>query len=160
MEQPLTPNSLQAVALNAIVTGLESMERAMRELEAARVRLLAEAFELAAIEGEYIGQVAVKRGPIVYCLESVDLPTGVRPLDVLIPPDINLRARFDQRLLGGVAVLEGTGLARRNSQWNGQLYRELSQAALTPIKLRLIPYSVWANRGAGEMSVWLPLACR
>ncbi len=107
---------------------------------------------------ETLGQVAVKRGPIVYCLESVDLPTGVKPLDVLIPPDISLRARFDQRLLGGVVVLEGAALARMNSQWSGELYRELSQVTPTPIKLRLIPYSLWANRGAGEMSVWLPLA--
>ncbi len=107
---------------------------------------------------ETLGQVAVKRGPMVYCLESVDLPVSVKPLDVLIPPDIGLRARFDQRLLGGVVVLEGAALARTNSTWSGELYRELSQTTLTPIKLRLIPYSVWANRGAGEMSVWLPLA--
>jgi DUF1680 family protein len=107
---------------------------------------------------ETLGQVAVKRGPIVYCLESIDLPRGVKPLDVLLSSDIKLRARYDQRLLGGVAVLEGPALARTNSNWTGQLYRELQPAKLTPIKLRLIPYSVWANRGPAEMSVWLPLA--
>ncbi|MGC3960943.1 MAG: glycoside hydrolase family 127 protein [Verrucomicrobiota bacterium] len=105
---------------------------------------------------ETLGQVAVKRGPIVYCLESVDLPKGVKPLDVSLPPDIKLRARYDQRLLGGVAVLEGTAIARTNANWNAQLYRELQPAKPQPIKLRLIPYSVWANRGPGEMSVWLP----
>jgi DUF1680 family protein len=106
---------------------------------------------------ETLGQAAVKRGPIVYCLESVDLPHGVKPLDVLLTPDTKLRARYDKRLLGGVAVLEGPALARANPNWNGQLYRELQPAKPTPIKLRLIPYSVWANRGQGEMSVWLPL---
>jgi hypothetical protein len=55
MDQPLAPNNSVTVALGAIVTELESVERAMRELEAARMRLLAEAFELAAIEGEEIG---------------------------------------------------------------------------------------------------------
>lgn len=104
---------------------------------------------------ETVGQVAVKRGPVVYCLESVDLPPGMKPLDVLLAPDIKLRARYDQRLLGGVAVLEGIALARTNSNWRSQLYRELQPAEAAPIKLRLIPYSVWANRGAGEMSVWL-----
>ena len=106
---------------------------------------------------ETLGQVAVKRGPIVYCLESVDLPKGVKPLDVFLLPDTKLSARYDRRLLGGVTVLEGTALARTNSNWSGQLYRELKPAKSTPIKLRLVPYSVWANRGASEMSVWLPL---
>lgn len=105
---------------------------------------------------ETLGQVAVKRGPIVYCLESVDLPKGVKPLDVSLSPDAKLRARYDQRLLGGVVVLEGQALARTNSTWSGQLYREAKPTKPTPIKLRLIPYSVWANRGPGEMSVWLP----
>jgi DUF1680 family protein len=107
---------------------------------------------------ETLGQVAVKRGPIVYCLESIDLPPGVKPLDVLLSPDIKLHARYDQRLLGGVAVLEGQALARTNANWSGQLYREVQTTKPTPIRLRLIPYSVWANRGPAEMSVWLPRA--
>ncbi len=106
---------------------------------------------------ETLGQVAVKRGPVVYCLESVDLPKGIKPLDVTLSPNAKLRARYDQRLLGGVVVLEGTTLARTNANWSGQLYRELKPTKPTPIKLRLIPYSVWANRGVSEMSVWLPL---
>jgi DUF1680 family protein len=107
---------------------------------------------------EALGQVAVKRGPVVYCLESVDLPRGVRPLDVGLAADTKLRARYDQRLLGGVVVIEGVVSARTNANWNGQLYRELQPGKPAPIKLRLIPYSVWANRGPSEMSVWLPLA--
>ena len=107
---------------------------------------------------ETLGQVAVKRGPIVYCLESVDLPKGVKPLDISLSPDTKLRARYDQRLLDGVVVLEGPALAHTNSNWSHQLYRELQPTKPTPIRLRLIPYSVWANRGPSEMSVWLPLA--
>jgi uncharacterized protein len=106
---------------------------------------------------ETIGQVAVKRGPIVYCLESVDLPSGLKPLDILLSPQTKFRARYDQRLLGGVVVLEGSAFAQADSNWDGQLYRELRSTKPTPIKLRLIPYSVWANRGPSEMSVWLPL---
>jgi DUF1680 family protein len=107
---------------------------------------------------ETLGQVAVKRGPIVYCLESVDLPRGVKLLDVSLSPDTKLRARYDRRLLGGVAVLEGTASARSHADWTGQLYREFQLTVPKPVKLQLIPYCVWANRGAGEMSVWLPLA--
>jgi DUF1680 family protein len=107
---------------------------------------------------ETSNQVALQRGPVVYCLESPDLPPGVRVQDVFVPSDIQLRARYDQRLLGGVVVLEGTALARTNANWNDQLYRELKSTKPTPVGLRLIPYSVWANRGPSEMSVWLLLA--
>ena len=122
------------------------------------LQMATELIEANPLVEETLGQVAVKRGPVVYCLESVDLPKDVKPHDVSLSAAIKLRARYDQRLLGGVAVLEGQVLARTNSSWPGQLYRELQPTALTPIKLRLVPYSVWANRGAGEMSVWLRLA--
>ena len=54
-----------------------------------------------------VNQLAVQRGPVVYCLESPDLPDGVSISDVLIPSDLQLTARYDQHLLDGVVVLEG-----------------------------------------------------
>ena len=107
---------------------------------------------------ETLNQIAVKRGPVVFCLESADLPKGVAVLDVLIPADLTLSARYDRRLLGGVVVLEGKALHRPAAKWNGALYREFQKVAAQPVNLRLVPYSVWANRGAGEMTVWLPQA--
>jgi uncharacterized protein len=106
---------------------------------------------------EDVNQVAVQRGPVVYCLESFDLPGGTRLSDVLIPGNIQLAARYDRRLLGGVAVLEGQALARPAESWAGKLYREYHPASLKPVKVRFIPYAAWANRGPSEMSVWLPL---
>jgi DUF1680 family protein len=107
---------------------------------------------------ETLNQVAVQRGPIVYCLESVDLPVGSRITDIAIPSDIDLVARYDRRLLGGVTVLEGLAQARATARWNNELYREVQPAPTKPVKVSFIPYSVWANRGATEMSVWLPIA--
>ena len=52
-------------------------------------------------------QVAVRRGPIVYCLESVDLPKNVKIADVAISPDDPWKSRFDKELLAGVTILEG-----------------------------------------------------
>jgi DUF1680 family protein len=102
-------------------------------------------------------QVAVQRGPIVYCLESTDLAEGVRVADVLIPRQIELKPRFDAGLLGGLTVLEGRAVARREATWTGALYRELPAANPEPIDLRLIPYYAWGNRGRSEMTVWIPL---
>ena len=109
---------------------------------------------------ENLNQIAVQRGPVVYCLESPDLPDGVKISDVKIPADINLVARFDRRLLGGIVVLEGKALAHSQENWSGKLYREVAPENFSPVDLKLIPYSVWQNRGASEMSVWLPLAGR
>ena len=105
---------------------------------------------------ETLNQVAVRRGPVVYCVESADLPTRVT--DITIPADIDLVARYDRRLLGGCVVLEGVAQMRAAAQWNGELYRELQTGSLMTVKVSFIPYSLWANRGPGEMSVWLPLA--
>jgi DUF1680 family protein len=102
-------------------------------------------------------QVAVRRGPLVYCVESTDLPDGVRVQDVVIPRGIDLRPRFDTELLGGVTALEGRAEARHEPDWSGQLYRELATSPPRPFDLRLIPYFAWGNRGPSEMSVWLPL---
>lgn len=105
---------------------------------------------------EDLNQVAVQRGPVVYCLESPDLPSGVKISDVLIPSDMKLIARYDRRLLDGIVVLEGNALARPEENWNGKLYREFQPDELKPIAVKFIPYSVWQNRGPSEMSVWLP----
>jgi DUF1680 family protein len=100
-------------------------------------------------------QVAVQRGPVVYCLESCDLPQGVKVLDVVIPRDIALKPRFDGTLLGGVTVLEGK-VEAVSEEWSGELYRELTPTAARPVELRLIPYYAWGNRGRSEMTVWMP----
>ena len=102
-------------------------------------------------------QVAVGRGPLVYCLESIDLGKDVRISDVVIPHGIELRPRFDPELLGGVTVLEGRAEVWPDEEWSGQLYRELSAAPPTATELRLIPYYAWGNRGKSEMTVWMPL---
>jgi hypothetical protein len=107
---------------------------------------------------EDANQVAIQRGPVVYCLESPDLPSGVRLTDVVIPADMKLVERYDRRLLAGVVVLEGKALAQPVENWSGKLYRELRPADRRPVNVRFIPYSVWGNRGPSEMSVWLPLA--
>ena len=107
---------------------------------------------------ETLNQVAVKRGPMVYCLESVDLPPGTSLQNVCLPANMDLLARYDKRLLGGVVVLDGIGLLRPQQEWQGQLYRELHSIRPNPVKMHLVPYFAWANRGPAEMTVWLPLS--
>jgi uncharacterized protein len=102
-------------------------------------------------------QVAIERGPLVYCLESKDLPQGVRVEEVTIPANADLTARFEPKLLGGVMVIEATALVQPASDWSGKLYRPLNRETQREIRVRFIPYFAWSNRGASEMSVWVPL---
>jgi DUF1680 family protein len=102
-------------------------------------------------------QIAIERGPIVYCLESPDLPQGVRVEDVTIPADAELTAHFEPNLLGGVTVIETAALLKPSDNWSDQLYRPLHHEQGKAIHVRFIPYFAWSNRGPSEMSVWLPL---
>jgi DUF1680 family protein len=101
-------------------------------------------------------QLAVFRGPVLYCLESVDLPEGFRVEDMILPRSSQLSARFDSDLLGGVTVLEGELLARRQEDWSGVLYREANTQPAVSVPVQLIPYYTWSNRGISEMTVWMP----
>jgi len=103
-------------------------------------------------------QVAIVRGPIVYCLESPDVPDGVRISDVAIPRNIKLVPRFEKDLLGGVTVLEGTACLIKEADWRDALYRKLEPDANQMVNIMLIPYYAWANRGVSRMTVWIPLA--
>lgn len=107
---------------------------------------------------ETLNQLAVKRGPLVYCLESMDLPEEVRVGEVRLPPGIRLTALHDGRLLGGVVGVHGIAEACKAGDWNGRLYRDWQESAMTPVKIRLVPYYAWGNRGEGEMTVWMPRA--
>ena len=107
---------------------------------------------------ETLNQVAVQRGPVVYCLESADLPQGVGVLDIRIPRDIELRPRIDSQILGErVALLEGRAERIAQDEWSSQLYRDLRSAKRELIDIRLVPYYAWGNRAEGEMTVWMPL---
>lgn len=82
------------------------------------------------------GKVALQRGPIVYCIEGTD--HDGRVLDLALSSDAVFAPRRRDDLLGGTTVLEG------------ELIRVGER-----IRATAIPYHLWSNRGAGEMTVWL-----
>ncbi len=102
-------------------------------------------------------QAAVRRGPLVYCLESVDLPDGVEADSVAMSPAIQWQSCFVEELPGGVVVLEGKAHLLSDGDWDNVLYRTVSPQRERTVDIRLIPYYAWANRGQSEMTVWMPL---
>jgi DUF1680 family protein/alpha-L-arabinofuranosidase len=81
------------------------------------------------------GKVALQRGPIVYCAEWKDNNGSV--LNIALPDSAVLKTEFRKDLLNGVVVI-----LRKPIQENQQ-------------EFLAIPYYAWANRGPGEMAVWL-----
>lgn len=104
-----------------------------------------------------VGQAAVMRGPVVYALESPDLPAGVGMMEVALPANMRLRPKMEPGLLGGVAVLEGTAYRIPQGDWTGLLYRTFRPAGKQTIEIRLIPFYAWANRGMSYMTVFMPV---
>jgi DUF1680 family protein len=103
-------------------------------------------------------EAAVRRGPIVYCLESTDLPANVKVANVMISPDAPWESRFEKDLLGGVTALYGKAASLPDRNWDDALYQRVSTDKPTGVDVRLIPYYAWGNRGNSEMTVWMPLA--
>mgnify|MGYP002624269997 CR=1 FL=1 len=104
-------------------------------------------------------QVAVMRGPIVYCLEEQDIQNGRRINDIALPADIQLKEVKTTMEGHEMTALEGEAIVTGTDTWsNSELYRELRPAGKQKVKIRLIPYYAWDNRGIQDMSLWLPLA--
>lgn len=104
-------------------------------------------------------QIAVMRGPIVYCLEGQDIADGYRINDIALPADIRFTEVKMQLEGHPFTALEGEAVLVNTEKWDNQtLYRELRPTQNKKVKIRLIPYYAWDNRGIQDMSLWLPLA--
>ena len=101
-------------------------------------------------------RVAIKRGPIVYCLEHIDNP-DFDVWDIVIPPDIQLKEEFRPELLNGIVVVRGRAFVIDSKRWENRLYLPLKNMPLElrKVEFRAIPYYAWANREPGPMIVWL-----
>jgi len=98
------------------------------------------------------GKVALRRGPVVYCLEEID--NGKELADLMLPRDAELTAEYRPRLLGGSVVIRGKALRRSAVGWNDALYRA-GRSKVKEVDILAVPYARWANRTPGEMIVWI-----
>lgn len=101
------------------------------------------------------GQIALQRGPVVYCLEEVD--NGARLANIAIPGDAPLQARFEPDLFGGVSTITGDAVRLEPPSWSGEMYqpRSIVERTSSSFQFKAVPYYLWANRQPGEMRVWI-----
>ncbi|MEU0410635.1 beta-L-arabinofuranosidase domain-containing protein [Streptomyces griseorubiginosus] len=101
------------------------------------------------------GTVAVQRGPLVYCAESVDLPDG-RDVDaVRVDPATEPVDGPD-----GTVVVPGELAEPPTRAWPYQPLDRAGVPAAEEQGITLVPYNSWANRGPSTMRVWLPTTPR
>jgi DUF1680 family protein len=127
-------------------TGYVSLDQLWKNGDVVRVELPVEVRRVVADRrvSDLRRRMAVERGPIVYCSEWPEAERG-QVLNLLFDPSSELKASVDKRLYGGVTVIEAEA-------------RNISNPSAPARRIRLIPYHLWANRGAGEMAVWLSTA--
>jgi DUF1680 family protein len=102
------------------------------------------------------GRIAIQRGPIVYCLESVDHRGFVLDQIVVNPKVVSSEfgTEHQDNSLGGVIIVRGKGFVVDERDWEGRLYR-YREPSLKSMEIKAIPYYAWDNRAPGEMRVWL-----
>ncbi|KJD34362.1 ATP-binding protein [Tamlana nanhaiensis] len=99
-------------------------------------------------------QVAVKRGPIVYCLETDDLSEKVNINQVVLDINSNFETKPITIKNREVLGITAKGFVE-NQDWDKALYKPLNLSKKA-IDITLIPYYSWGNRNVEEMTVWMP----
>jgi DUF1680 family protein len=87
------------------------------------------------------GRVAIERGPLVYCAEWPEVDDR-GALALQIDASAHMTAEVASGLLGGVTTIAAA-------------VKKVASPSAAFTNITLVPYHLWANRGAGEMSVWL-----
>ncbi|WP_027040361.1 glycoside hydrolase family 127 protein [Mesorhizobium ciceri] len=100
-----------------------------------------------------IGRVALKRGPLVYCVEEVDNP-GARVQQLKLPREAKIETVERGDLFDGVVTLTTSAQRVEDQAWGDGLYRSAPPIA-SDCQLTALPYYLWNNRAKGSMQVWL-----
>jgi len=97
-------------------------------------------------------QIAVKRGPLIYCLESEDIskPAGINSVV------LDLNSSFETQKINinnrELVAIQANAFLEENN-WDKKLYKPINNQKEN-IKIKLIPYFSWGNRLSKEMTVW------
>jgi DUF1680 family protein len=97
-------------------------------------------------------RVALRRGPLVYCLERIDNPAPLNRIS--LSRDAAFQVEFEDELLGGVVTLQASAASEDTEDWPRTLYRS-EPPRTSPASIKAVPYYAWDNREPGEMLVWL-----
>jgi uncharacterized protein len=98
------------------------------------------------------GKIAIKRGPIVFCIEEID--NGKLLSNLSIPRLEKLVVNEDECTLEGTNVINIVANRIEDAFWRGELYSS-EEPIKEPVTIKAVPYYYWGNRENGEMSIWI-----
>jgi DUF1680 family protein len=101
------------------------------------------------------GCIAVERGPLVYCLETVDLPGDVTLEEVELEPGARPVPEPRPDVAESAIGIAVPAVRRRRGRAPRTPASDPSEAM--PIEIRAVPYFTWANRSVDAMRVWIPV---
>jgi uncharacterized protein len=102
---------------------------------------------------EDAGRVALRRGPLIYCVEEADNPNTSIALARLPRGALPTAEKRQDLFDGAVAIVAEMDVAKANG---ANVLYQTQPYETTKAKVTAIPYFLWANRGPNRMMVWLP----
>jgi DUF1680 family protein len=94
-----------------------------------------------------INRVALQRGPLVYCFEHAD--NDGKTMNIVIPDNAAFKAEFKPDMLNGIVAISSNTPVVTVSE-NGLSVKPIIKNVVA------IPFFSWANRGEGQMQIWMP----
>ena len=101
------------------------------------------------------GLVAVQRGPLVYCLEQAD--NGEQLHNLQLPRDARFSTVEGKGIFAHKILLQAPGYKQTAEDADNQAlwHYDRAPSSRQPQVLTFIPWFSWANRGEGEMRIWV-----
>ena len=101
------------------------------------------------------GQVAVQRGPLVYCLEQAD--NGEQLHNLQLPRDARFSTVEGKGIFARKILLQAPGYKQtaKDAENLALWHYDRAPSSRQPQVLTFIPWFSWANRGEGEMRIWV-----
>ncbi|MEO5888914.1 MAG: beta-L-arabinofuranosidase domain-containing protein [Ferruginibacter sp.] len=133
----------------AMTNGYAVIEREWKKGDVVSLNLPVEVRRVVAIDSvaEDRNKVSLQRGPLMYCFEHPD--NGGKVNNIVLPDGITFNSNFETNTLGGIMTLEANAPVVKVSDDGLSVTTENK-------KIIAIPYFSWANRGTGQMKVWIP----
>ena len=136
-------------ALYQMENGYAVIDRQWKEGDVLQLSLPMEVREVVAIDSikDDRNRLALQRGPLVYCVEHAD--NEGKAMNFIIPDNTSFTTEKQDDLLNGIVTISAiVPVAIPNTEGTAIVTEDR--------KVTAIPYYAWANRGAGQMQVWLP----
>ena len=101
------------------------------------------------------GKVALQRGPLVYCLEEAD--NGANLHNLSLPADSEFRVFAGKGIFAHKMLIQAQGVTRSATETGSAALWQYDRSPVQPQPkmLTFIPWFSWANRGEGEMRIWV-----